>query len=71
MDLNRLRGPKTESAIRARIDGVLGRYHVQDFLRVEIEMETEEEFKALTRGKPTSETRYRKVLKKTPRFDRL
>jgi hypothetical protein len=66
MDLRRLRGPKTESAVRNRIDGILSRYHVGDYLQVEIEMETEEEFKALTRGKPTSETKYRKVTKRTP-----
>ncbi len=66
MDLRRLRGPKTESAVRNRIDSILTRYHVSDYLRVEIEMEAEEEFKALTRGKPTSQTKYRKVTKKTP-----
>lgn len=68
MDLRRLRGPKTESAIRMRIDGILTRYHVQDYLRVEVEIDTEEEFKALTRGKPTAETRYRKITKKAPRL---
>lgn len=66
MDLRRLRGPKTESAMRNRIDSILTRYHVGDFLRVAIEMETEEEFKALTRGKRTSETKYRRVMKKIP-----
>ena len=66
MDLRRLRGPKTESTIRTRIDGILARYHVGDYLRVEIEMETEEEFKALARGRPTLETKYRRVLKKAP-----
>lgn len=66
MDLRRLRGPKTEIAIRNRIDSILARYKVRGFLRVEIEIEVEEEFKAITRGKPTLETRYQRVLKKTP-----
>lgn len=66
IDLRRLRGPKTESAIRARIDGILTRYQVAAFLHVEIEMKIEEEFKALTRGKPTSETKYQRVMKETP-----
>jgi len=66
MDLRRLRGPKTESAIRSRIESILNRYQVGDYLRVEIEVGIEAEFKALTRGKPTMETKYRRVVKKTP-----
>ncbi len=68
MDLRRLRGPKTQDAVKNRIESILKRYNVKEYIRVEIEMETEQEFKALTRGKPTSETKYKKVTKYTPRL---
>ena len=68
LDLKRLRGPKTEGALRKRIDAILTRYRAQEWLSVEIKMDIEDEFKALTRGKPTGETRYRRVVKKTPRL---
>ena len=68
LDLKRLRGPKTEGALRKRIDGILTHYRVHEWLAVEIKMDTEDEFKALTRGKPTGETRYRRVVKKIPRL---
>lgn len=68
MDLRRLRGPITEDAIKKRIDGALTRYHVHDYLRVEVEVAKKDEFKALTRGKPSPETRYKKITKKIPRI---
>lgn len=68
MDLRRLRGPKTEKAIRSRIDAILRKYKVQDLLEVDIKMDAEEEFKATTRGKPTSETHYRRIVKSLPRL---
>lgn len=68
MDLKRLRGPKTEEGIKKRIDGILTRYHVNHYLQVEIEMEKETEFKALTRGKPTPSTRYKRITKEIPRL---
>jgi transposase len=67
LDLKRLRGPKTEGALRKRIDAILTRYRAQEWLTVEIKIDTEDDFKALTRGKPTGETRYRRVTKKMPR----
>jgi transposase len=68
LSLERIRGPKTEDAIRKRIDAILSRYKVTDWLNVEIKFDTVENFKSMTRGKPTDETRYRKVIKKIPRL---
>lgn len=68
LDLKRLRGPKTESALRKRINAILARYKAQEWLNVEIKMDVEEKFKALTRGKPTGETRYRRITSKMPRL---
>jgi transposase len=68
LNLERIRGPKTEDAIRKRIDAILIRYKVTDWLKVEIKIDTEDDFKALTRGKPSEETRYRRVTKKIPRL---
>ncbi len=68
MDLKRLRGPKTEKAIRTRIDAILKKYKVQGWLEVDIKIDTHEELKAITRGKPTAETRYRRIIKSTPRL---
>jgi transposase len=68
LDLRRGRGPKTEKAIRKRVDAVLSRYKVQPWLDVQIKFDIEEQFKAVTRGKPTQETRFRKVSKKAARL---
>ena len=68
LNLKRLRGPKTETALRKRIDAILSRFRVQDWITVEIKMDLDEKFKALTRGKPTGETRYRRIINKMPRL---
>ena len=68
LNLNRLRGPKTENALKKRVDAILARYAVQEWLACEIKIDADEEFKAITRGKPTDETRYRRVTKNTPRL---
>lgn len=68
LNLERIRGPKTEGAIGKRIDAILIRYKVTDWLKVEIKIDTEEDFKALSRGKPSEKTRYRRVTKKIPRL---
>lgn len=68
LDLKRLRGPKTENAIRGRIDALLRRYKVTQWLNVEIKMDAEEKFTATTRGKPTEETHYKRKVKTSPRL---
>lgn len=69
LDLSRLRGPKTEKSLRSRIDLILRRFRVEDWLQVDIKMDSDEKFKAMTRGKPTAETSYRRIVKKTPRLN--
>jgi len=68
LDFRRGRGPKTEKAIRRRVEKILSRYSVQEWLSVEIKLEKEERFKALNRGKPTEDTLYRKTSKKRPKL---
>lgn len=68
LDLKRLRGPKTEAAMKKRVDTILGRFKAQEWLSVEIKTDIDEEFKALSRGKPTGETRYKKIIKRAARL---
>jgi transposase len=68
LDLKRTRGPKTEKAIRGRIDSILRKYKVQDWLEIDIKIDTEEQFKATTRGKPTAKTQYLRIVKNAPRL---
>lgn len=68
LDLRRGRGPKTEKALRKRVDKILSRHRVQEWLVVDIKFDTVDRFKAMTRGQPTAETRYRRLTKKVPRF---
>lgn len=59
LNLNRMRGPKTETAVKKRIDAVLTRFQVREWLAVEVKFDEESNYKATTRGKPTTNTRYR------------
>ena len=68
LNLKRLRGPKTEAAIQKKIDAILSKFAVQAWISVDIKIDIKEEFKALTRGKPTKETQYRCIKIKTPRL---
>jgi len=68
LTLDRLRGPKTASSIEKKIEKILARYQVKDWVSVEVKFDTHEKFKALSRGKPTKETQYRKIDIKKPRL---
>lgn len=68
LDFRRGRGPKTEKALRKRVDKILARYKVTRWIDFEIKFDIEQSFKAVTRGKPTDETRFRRVTKKIPRL---
>lgn len=68
IDLKKGRGPKTEPAIKRRVEKILTYYKAQKWITVEIKFDSEEHFKALTRGQPTSETQYRRIVKKVPRL---
>ena len=68
LDLGRTRGPKTDTTLRKRIDQILTQCQAHDWVRVEIKWDDHEEFKAKTRGKPTAETDFRRIVKKVPRL---
>lgn len=68
LDLRKTRGPKTEKAMKKRVKAVLHRYHVEEWLKVDIKLDVEEKYRATTRGKPTTETIYRRLIKKVPRL---
>ena len=63
------RGPKTEASLQKAAQKILTQTKTQDWLIVEVALEEREDFKALGRGKPTKETRYRKIRKWIPRLN--
>jgi transposase len=54
------RKPNTPSQIQARVDAILGRLRVRDYLAVEIRAEAEHQFRQTTRGRPGAQTRYQR-----------
>lgn len=68
LDLKRMRGPKTEAGIRKRVDEILAHYRAGEWVTVDIKWDRIEHFKATTRGKPTAETPFRRIVKKEPRL---
>jgi transposase len=68
LNLKRMRGPKTEAAVRKRINAILSRFQVEDWLAVDVKFDEESTYKATTKGKPTKDTRYRMESKQTPRL---
>src|SRR5215467_7541446 len=61
LDLRRMRGPKTDSAIRKRVDEVIAQHGAEEWVTVEIKWDAVEKFKASTRGKPTADTIFRRI----------
>src|SRR5215469_6041430 len=68
LDLRRMRGPKTDAAIRKRVDEILTQHHAEEWIRVEVKWDAVEKFKAITRGKPTAETPFRRIIQQLPRL---
>jgi transposase len=68
LDLRRMRGPKTDAAIRSRVDEILAQTRAEEWVTVDIKWDAVEEFKAVTRGKPTPETAFRRIIKHVPRL---
>lgn len=71
--LNRLserkkRGPKTAAALRRAAEKILARFKVADWIQIDIALEEVEKFKALTRGKPTQSTHFKRQVKWVPRL---
>jgi len=68
LDLRRMRGPKTDAAIRKRVDEILTQYHAEEWITVEVKWDAVEKFKAVTRGKPTADTPFRRIIQQVPRL---
>ena len=68
LDLRRTRGPKTDAAIRKRVDEILTQHHAEEWITVEVKWDTVEKFKATTRGKPKADTPFRRIIRQVPRL---
>ena len=68
LDLKRMRGPKTEAAIRNRVDQILAQHRAEEWVTVDIKWDAVEHFKAITRGKPTADTTFRRIVRNEPRL---
>src|SRR6516225_5243155 len=68
LDLRRMRGPKTDAAIRKRVDEVIAQHSAAEWITVEIKWDAVEKFKAITRGKPTADTIFRRIVQQVPRL---
>jgi transposase len=68
LDLRRMRGPKTDAAIRKRVDEIIAQHGAEEWVTVEIKWDAVEKFKAITRGKPTAETIFRRIIQQVPRL---
>src|SRR5215831_11660972 len=68
LNLRRMRGPKTDAAIRMRVDEVIAQHGAEEWVTVEIKWDAVEKFKAITRGKPTADTIFRRIIQQVPRL---
>ena len=68
LDLRRMRGPKTDAAIRKRVDEIVAQHRAEEWIAVEIKWDAVETFKAITRGKPTADTTFRRIIQHVPRL---
>jgi transposase len=60
------RGPKTEPAMRRKAENLLAHYHVAPYVQFDIELRPQERFVKTTRGKPSAQSTYRRVVKTLP-----
>lgn len=68
LDLRRMRGPKTDAAIGNRVAEILVQHRAEEWIAVEVKWDAIETFKAVTRGKPTADTTFRRTIKHVPRL---
>jgi transposase len=68
LDLKRMRGPKTDAAIRKRVNEVIAQHGAEEWITVEVKWDAVEKFKAITRGKPTADTTFRRIIHQVPRL---
>jgi transposase len=60
------RGPKTEPAMRRAAENTLAYYRVQNWVHYEINTLQQVQFVQRTRGKPSAQTNYRRIVKSIP-----
>jgi len=60
------RGPKTEPAIRRAAENLLAKYRVADWVHYQVELQPKVRFIQTTRGKPSAQTTYRRVIRTLP-----
>lgn len=68
LDLKRMRGPKTDAAIRKRVNELIAQHGAEEWITVEVKWDAVEKFKAITRGKPTPDTTFRRIIHQVPRL---
>jgi transposase len=68
LDLRRMRGPKTDAAIGNRVAAIIAQHRAEEWIAVEVKWDAIETFKAITRGKPTADTTFRRIIKHVPRL---
>lgn len=66
LNQRRGRGPKTEPAIRRAAENTLAHYRVKNLVHYQITLREEVRFIQRTRGKPSDQTNYRRVVKSIP-----
>lgn len=66
LNQRRGRGPKTEPAIRRAAENTLAYYRVQSLVHYEINTVEQVQFVQRTRGKPTEQTNYRRIVQSIP-----
>jgi transposase len=66
LNQRRGRGPKTEPAIRRAAENVLAQYRVKNLVQYQIQLQKNTDFIQTTRGKPSAQTRYRRVVQTVP-----
>jgi len=60
------RGPKTEPAIRRAAENLLAQYRVADWVHYQIELQPRTQFIQTTRGRPSPQTTYKRVVRPIP-----
>ncbi len=66
LNRRRGRGPKTEAAICRAAEKTLAHYRVKNLVHYQIALQEEVRFVQRTRGKPSAQTNYKRVLKSIP-----
>jgi transposase len=68
LDLRRMRGPKTDAAIAKRVNEIIAKLGATEWVIAEVKWDAVEKFTAVTRGKPTADTAFRRSIQRVPRL---